>query len=83
MDEKPRRRRFRFGLRAIFAAIALAAIVLGWITYNLRWKASRDRFKAAHRNAHVQYYLYYPQPSAPGSLAWFVTAASVAGALKS
>ena len=53
MPTPPTRRWFRFSLRAIFVTLALAAIPLGWVAYQLDWIRQRHAF--LERAGVVQY----------------------------
>jgi hypothetical protein len=44
MDEKTRRRWFRFGLRTLFVVVAVFAAMFGWVQSQRRW--IRDRQEA-------------------------------------
>jgi hypothetical protein len=42
MNEKPRRRWFRFSLRTLFVLVTLLGCVMGWVVYSLSWIRQRD-----------------------------------------
>lgn len=45
MDEKPRRSRFRFGLRTLLELIAVVAVILGFILYRQAATRTTGRFQ--------------------------------------
>jgi hypothetical protein len=69
MDEKPRRRRFRFSLRAMFVMVTLAALVMGWAVWSLDWIRQRREFgRNLEQGTRAEFIDYDRTVGAPGLL---------------
>jgi hypothetical protein len=42
-EAKPKRRRFRFGLRMLFALVTIIGVLSGWVVYQLNWIRERHK----------------------------------------
>jgi hypothetical protein len=70
MDEKPRRRWFRFSLRTLFLLVTLAAVSAGWVSWSLNWIRQRQ---SALRTDGIQgnpnsLHTIYDKPQTPSGL---------------
>jgi hypothetical protein len=69
MNETPRRRRFRFGLRTLFVLVTLAAVVAGWVVWSLDWIRQRREFgRNLERGTHAEFVDYDRTVGAPAML---------------
>jgi hypothetical protein len=67
VDEKPKRRLFRFSLRTLFVVVTLLGCLMGWVVYSLNWIHQR-RNPRAHGIAGALVHRFSDRPAAPGFL---------------
>ncbi len=71
MDEKPKRRRFRFSLRAMFVMVTLAALAMGWAVWSLDWIRQRREFGRKLEQGTRAEFIDYDRTVGAPALLWF------------